>query len=116
MAALRATEWETKAFWEARIGRYLRGEHSPQQALPTRTAFVAEAGGSVVGFVSGHRTMRYRRDGELQWINVAREQRGRGVAGLLLETISAWFVKQQTHRVFVNVDPNNAPAIPLSSK
>jgi len=116
MAALRAREWETQAFWEARIGRYLRGEHSPQQALPARAAFVAEQDGSVVGFVSGHRTKRNGCDGELQWMNVASEHRKRGIAGLLLETIANWFVQQEARRVCVNVDPKNAAARRLYTK
>ena len=118
MAALRAEEWETEAFWEARIGRYLRGEHSPQQALPARAAFVAEDenNGTVVGFVSGHRTRRHGCDGELQWMNVARAHRGRGTAGRLLETIADWFVQQELRRVCVNVDPKNVPARRLFAK
>lgn len=48
LAGIRAEAWETSAFWEVRIGKYLRGEHSPQQALPARAAFVAEEDGSIV--------------------------------------------------------------------
>ena len=59
LAGIRAEEWETSAFWEVRIGKYLRGEHSPQQALPARAGFVAEQDGSIVGFVFGQRTRRY---------------------------------------------------------
>src|ERR1700758_3272629 len=116
MATLRAREWGTRAFWQARIEQYLRGEHSPQKTLPARTAFVAEENGAVVGFVSGHQTSRYGCDGELQWINVAKEHRGRGIAGTLLETVAGWFVQQQAPRVCVNVDPRNAAACGLYKK
>lgn len=131
MAALRAQEWETAAYWEALIGQYLRGEHSPQQALPPRTVLVAvdhdkdhnkvhgkDAGnaGKVVGFVAGHRTCRYGCDGELEWINVAQEARGCGVAGTLLAAIAAWFVQQDALRVCVDVDPNNTAARGLYAK
>jgi ribosomal protein S18 acetylase RimI-like enzyme len=116
MAALRAREWETTAFWQSRIERYLRGEHSPQKALPTRAAFVAGDNGSVVGFVTGHLTSRYGCEGELQWINVAKEYRGRGIARTLLETVASWFVQQQASRVCVNVDPKNAAACGLYKK
>jgi|ERR1700733_5636342 len=116
MAAIRAQEWETEAFWKGRIERYLRGEHSPQKALPARTAFVAVDNGAVLGFVSGHRTSRYGCDGELQWINVAREYRGCGIAGTLLETIAHWFVQQQALRVCVNVDAKNTAARRLYRK
>jgi hypothetical protein len=53
MAALRAREWETEGFWEARIRLYLSGEHSPQQALAACAAFVAVDDNGVVGSVSG---------------------------------------------------------------
>ena len=43
-----------KTFWTDRITWYLRGEHSPQQALPERAAFVAVDEGKLVGFVAGH--------------------------------------------------------------
>jgi len=131
MAALRAQEWETAAFWEARIGRYLRGEHSPRQALRARALFVAVghskdhgkhhgenagANGKVVGFVAGHRTRRYACDGELQWINVDQEERGQGVARALLTALAAWFVQQDALRVCVNVDPHNTVAHGLYAK
>ena len=33
MAAIRAQVWETQAYWERRIGAYLRGEIGAQHAL-----------------------------------------------------------------------------------
>lgn len=65
MAAIRAQEWGTESFWTDRIGLYWGGEHSPQQALPARRAFVAMDGTKLVGFVPGHRTRRLGCDGEL---------------------------------------------------
>jgi hypothetical protein len=58
MAGIRAEQWETSASREVRIGKYLGGEVSPHHALPARAAFVVEEDGSIVGFVSGHRTRR----------------------------------------------------------
>ena len=132
MAALRAQEWETSVYWEARIGQYLKGEQSPRQALHARAVFVAvnhskdhsqgqskdngEGGGKLVGFVAGHRTRRYRCDGELEWISVAKDARDRGVAGALLSAIAAWFVQQDALRVCVDVDPNNSAARGLYAK
>jgi GNAT superfamily N-acetyltransferase len=110
MAVIRAREWETEAFWTNRIGAYLRGEHSPQQALPARAAFVALHGTQLVGFVAGHRTSRLACDGELQWINVVEERRGHGIAGQLMARIGAWFVEQDAHRVCVNVEAGNTSA------
>ena len=110
MAAIRALEWGSEAFWTDRIGRYLKGQHSPQHALPARAAFVAIDACAVVGFVAGHKTRRFGFDGELQWINVVREQRGSGVANLLMTTIGAWFAAQNARRICVDVDPSNLTA------
>jgi hypothetical protein len=93
MAAIRALEWGTETFWADRISRYLSGQHSPQQALSARTAFVAIDGSDLVGFVAGHKTRRLGCDGELQWINVVKERRGLGVAAGLMTMIAAWFCR-----------------------
>lgn len=116
MAAIRAREWETQAYWEARIGGYLSGQRSPQQALPARAAFVAVDGGVVAGFVAGHRTRRYGCDGELEWINVVEESRGKGIAGALLAAMAGWFAAEQLLRVCVDVEPGNAAARRLYGK
>lgn len=110
MAAIRALEWGTEAFWKDRISRYLRGQHSPRQALAARTAFVATDGSHLAGFVAGHKTRRFGCDGELQWINVVKERRGQGVADLLMTTMGAWFAAQHARRICVNVDPSNVTA------
>jgi GNAT superfamily N-acetyltransferase len=107
MAAIRAREWETEAYWRDRIGGYLSGERSPQQALSERAALVAIEDGKLVGFIAGHRTRRFGCDGELQWINVDAESRGRGIAGGLMEKIGDWFVSQGARRICVNVEPDN---------
>jgi len=116
MAAIRAREWETETFWTDRINLYLSGKHSPQQALPERAAFVALDGAELVGFVAGHRTRRFGCDGELQWINVAEESRGRGIADRLMAKIGAWFVEQYAYRVCVNVESGNTAARRLYSR
>ena len=92
MAAIRAREWETEGYWKRRIGSYMTAENSPQHALLARAVFVA-VDDAVVGFVAGHRARRYGCDGELEWINVAPEQRGRGIAGQLLVVMASWFVQ-----------------------
>jgi GNAT superfamily N-acetyltransferase len=116
MAAIRAQEWGTEAFWRDRIGLYLSGRHSPQQALTARAAFVAMDGNDLVGFVAGHRTHRLKCDGELQWINVVRERRGLGVGGQLMTQIGTWFVDQDARRICVNVDPDNSAARKLYAR
>jgi GNAT superfamily N-acetyltransferase len=108
MAVLRSYHWETAAFWETRVEHYLFGGHSPQQAQPEHAAFVAEEDSSVAGFVAGHLTRRYQCDGELQWINVAPDYRGRGIAGSLLMAMARWFAQQNARRVCVDVVPEPA--------
>jgi ribosomal protein S18 acetylase RimI-like enzyme len=115
MAAIRA-QGGTAAFWKDRIGLYLSGQHSPQQALTARAAFVAIDRNDLVGFVVGHRTRGLNCDGELQWINVVKERRGLGVASQLMTKISTWFVDQDARRICVNVDPNNSAARKLYTR
>jgi ribosomal protein S18 acetylase RimI-like enzyme len=110
MAELRAQTWGTEPYWTARIGGYLNGEHSPQQALTERVAFVALDEDVMVGLVAGHRTKRFGCDGELEWIDVAKESRGQGIADGLMATMMAWFVEHEALRVCVNVAPENAVA------
>lgn len=110
MAALRAAEWGSEAYWAERIGGYLRHEHNPTQALWARAAFVAEAGGQVVGFAAGHLTRRFGCGGELQWLNVAAPCRRQGVGSALLRLLGHWLVEHSAGRICVDCDPENAVA------
>lgn len=110
MAAIRARRWGTQDFWEDRIGRYLKGEYFPQQALSPRIVVVADNDGVVMGFAAGHQTRRFGCDGELEWIDVEEGHRRLGVAAKLLAGVGSWFVEHSLRRVCVNVDPDNTPA------
>lgn len=116
MAAIRAQEWETQEYWEKRIAGYLTGNLGARHALPGHAVFVAALDGTVAGFVAGHRTTRHGCLGELEFINVAREQRGRGIAGMLLLRMAGWFAEQQALRVCVDVVPENEAARALYAK
>jgi GNAT superfamily N-acetyltransferase len=117
MAAIRAREWETEAYWLRRIGAYLRWEYSPEQAQTARGVFVAaDDGGNIAGFVAGHRTRRYGCDGELEWINVIPERRGEGIADHLIVRMGEWFVEQGLARICVDVDPGNVVARKLYAR
>lgn len=110
MARIReAGGWEGGAGPE-RMARYLAGEHHPQQALAPRVIYVAEAGGSMTGFIAGHLTLRFGCDGELQWIFVLPGERGAGVADGLFDRLAAWFAGRDARRVCVNVEPDNPRA------
>jgi predicted GNAT family acetyltransferase len=111
LAVIRAAEWETEAYWTRRIGEYLR-----EEGAQDRTILVAEDGETIVGFVAGHRTRRFGCDGELQWVNVAREIRRRGIGAMLVREIGCWFVEQGTRRICVDVEPDNAVARGLYSR
>jgi len=102
LAAIRAAEWETVAYWTRRIGEYL-----PEEGQQNRTVLIAEDGTTLVGFVAGHRTRRFGCDGELQWINVRRESQARGIGRLLVREIGSWFVEQGARRICVDVEPDN---------
>ncbi len=110
MARLRAAEWGTQDYWEARIAAYLNGELHPQKALLPRAGYVALDGDSVVGFIAGHLTRRYGCGGELEWINVAPEYRRKSVAAELIVLLAAWFVERSALKVCVNVAPENMTA------
>ena len=110
MARIREAEWETHEHWQARIAGYLDGTHDPRNALATREAFVAMVDDEVVGFIAGHCTTRHGCTGELEWINVARTHRGRGIASALLRAMAGWFVETAATNVCVDVDPANHAA------
>ena len=115
MARIRAAEWETQEYWEARISGYLNCEINPGRALMPRVAYVAVEDttlekNAVRGFIAGHLTRRYECDGELEWINVVPEWRGTGVASELLRLLSEWFAGHYAPRICVNVEPGNTAA------
>lgn len=110
MARIRAAEWETEAYWNVRISRYLDCELHPQQALTPRVIYVASEGDSLLGLIAGHLTRRFGCDGELEWINVIPERRGSKIASELLRLLAAWFVEQKASRICVDVDPANTTA------
>lgn len=95
---------------DARMGRYLLGEHHPGYALAPRVIYVAIAHGAVVGYIGGHLTRRFDCDGELQYLYVAAPQRRSGVASRLLRQLVAWFAEHDAARVCVDVVPENARA------
>jgi ribosomal protein S18 acetylase RimI-like enzyme len=110
MAAIRAREWQTAEFWTASIGDYLAGTRSPQKAMPDRAVWVALEDHAVVGFVAGHLTTRFGCQGELQWINVLSEHRGKGIAGSLMNNMLEWFRHQNAFHICVDVEPQNSAA------
>jgi len=110
LARIRAAEWETEAYWQARLTNYLDGQLHPQHALKPRVSYVASEGDRVVGFIAGHLTRRHACDGELEWINVIPERRGSGIASELLRLLAAWFVEQKASRICIDVDPANTAA------
>jgi ribosomal protein S18 acetylase RimI-like enzyme len=116
MAAIRAQEWQTKEYWDRRIGGYLRGEIGAQHALEGHAVFVASRDQTVVGFIAGHRTTRHACQGELEWIDVVATHRRQGIAGQLIVTLTRWFVEQQALRVCIDVKPDNIAARSLYAR
>ena len=107
MAAIRAGDWGTEEFWKLRILQYLRHEQHPRQALRPRVAFICLQDNYVAGFIAGHLTRRFGCAGELQWISIRPEFRGRGIASELLRRLAEWFLKHDAQRVCVDVEPSN---------
>jgi len=96
---------------DPRMAAYLDGQHHPQQALASRTAFVALAGDSVAGYIAAHATTRYACSGEVQYLYVAPDYRRHGVARGLLRSVAHWFEMQDIRRVCVNADLESAGAV-----
>ena len=98
---------------DRRMAAYLEGQHHPQQALERRTAFVALAGDTVVGYIAGHATTRYGCSGEVQYLYVTPSHRRAGVARGLLRCLAHWFLAAGIQRVCVNADLESAGAVPF---
>ena len=110
MAAIRARDWGNEEYWRTRIEQYLGGEPRPHQSLAERVCYVCVDGEQVVGLIAGHLTQRFGCDGELQWVSVGVEYRGRGVASKLFEKLAAWFTENQAFKICVDVEPTNEAA------
>jgi GNAT superfamily N-acetyltransferase len=110
MAEIRAGDWGTEEYWRERITQYLSGELHPKEALPPRVSFVALEDERVLGLIAGHLTRRFGCDGELEWISVRAECRGRGVASELLRCLAQWFIANNARYVCVDVEPSNLVA------
>jgi GNAT superfamily N-acetyltransferase len=104
LALIRAADWGTVEFWIDRITRYVEGSYNPMQSLAPRIIFTALEGSKPIGFIAGHLTRRYDCDGELQWISIAEEYRGRGIASQLFYGLAGWFADHHVIRVCVNCD------------
>lgn len=94
---------QTEEYWIRRVSGYFNCQLHPQKALLPRILYVATLSGRVVGFIAGHLTERLGCQGELQWINVIPEYRGKGIALDLLRYLAQWFVAQQALYVCVDV-------------
>lgn len=110
MAEIRAADWGSVEYWNERMVQYLTGSVQPKEALQPRVSFVALEGEWVVGLVAGHLTPRFGCDGELEWISVRAEYRGRGIATELLRRLSKWFIGNNARLVCVDVEPSNRAA------
>lgn len=104
MASVRANEWATEEYWVQRISGYIQGKIHPRDALPPRMLYVAVEGQEIVGFIAGHLTERFNCEGELQWINVRSDYRGKSIASELLSLLAAWFVGNNAFSVCVDPD------------
>jgi GNAT superfamily N-acetyltransferase len=91
-----------------RMAAYLAGEHHPQQALPPRVLFMAEAEGAPAGYIAGHLTRRFGCEGELQWIYVVPDHRRTGVGSRLVQMLADWFSAHAARRICVDVGDDAA--------
>jgi GNAT superfamily N-acetyltransferase len=98
---------------DVRMAAYFEGRHQPQQALAARIGYVAVENGTVVGYIAGHASRRFKCDGEVQYLYVAPEYRRQGVGTLLLQRLAGWFQASGAAKVCVNVNTDSPPAAPF---
>jgi ribosomal protein S18 acetylase RimI-like enzyme len=110
MAEIRAGDWGTKEYWRQRILQYLTHELYPREALRPRVSFVCIEHKRIVGLIAGHLTRRFGCGGELEWISIRPQYRGRGIASELLRRLAEWFVAHDAQCVCVDVEPSNQVA------
>ena len=106
LVAMRAPDEEAGPA-DARMARYLAGDHHPGFALAERTILLAELDGVPIGYIGGHRTTRHGCDGELQYLYVVPAHRRSGVATTMIEALAGWFERHDVRRVCVDVVPEN---------
>ena len=107
MAEIRVADWGTEDYWRQRILQYLTHELYPRKALRPRVSFVCVERKRIVGLIAGHLTRRFGCDGELEWISIRPQYRGRGIASELLRHLAEWFVAHDARRVCIDVEPSN---------
>ena len=110
LCRLRAEQSGFPLEWEPRITAYMIGQQSPPYALEAREVFVAVDDNEVVGMTAGHLSQRFGCQGEIHWLNVQSDRRGRRIADDLLRALAAWFVAHKAHKVCVNVNATNDSA------
>jgi len=108
LARLRSEGWGEAEYWVPRITGYMKGEHHPQKALMPRVVYVAVENDIIIGFIAGHLTQRLECEGELEWIDVTRTHRRKGIATELVRMLAAWFIEQKALKICV--DPGNDDA------
>lgn len=107
MAEIRAGDWGTEEHWRERFLKYLAHKLHPREALQPRVALVCVEHERIVGLVAGHLTRRFDCEGEVEWISIRPEYRGRGVASELLCRLAEWFAAQGANCICVDVEPSN---------
>ena len=99
---------EIRDHWRQRISGYLAGTYHPGYSKDERAVFVAERSGEILGFIAGHRTMRFACDGELQWAFVLPDYQWRGIGASLLSSMRQWFVEHKMKKICVNASEEMA--------
>jgi hypothetical protein len=64
---------------DARMAAYLEGRHHLHQALALRVAYLPMVGGPLAGYIGGHLTGRFARDGEVEYAYVPPAYRRTGL-------------------------------------
>ena len=116
VARIRATDWGTQEYWEKRINAYINLRQSPQSAKESRAIWVAIEEHETIGMIAGHLTNRFGCQGELQWVHVRHDLRGKQIAHRLFGKLTSWFISVNAFKICVNVEPDNISAIRFYEK
>jgi GNAT superfamily N-acetyltransferase len=94
-------------FWTRRWREYIARGSLPFSLLGDGWVFLAEAGGTPVGYIAYHHTHRFETDAELQNIYILKEWQRKGIGTALLSVIAHRLAADGSRSMCVGYDSNS---------
>lgn len=95
------------AFWSRRWRDYIVRGDLPFSILGDGWVFLAEAGGTPVGYIAYHHTRRFGTDAELQNIYLLKEWQRKGIGTTLLGVVAHRLAEDGSRSMCVGYDSNS---------